>query len=82
MAGGKRKTASSKQKSGEKSSDPPGKTFKSIKKEIRKQCRTTLCNFYWVSYKYFKKLVTSTKFKCDVIMDLKIEKYKIVFCVQ
>ena len=46
MAGGKRKTASSKQKSGEKSSEPPGKPLKLIKKEIRKQCRTTLCNFY------------------------------------
>ena len=46
MAGGKRKTASSKQKSGEESSEPPGKPLKLIKKEIRKQCRTTLCNFY------------------------------------
>ena len=61
MAGGKRKTASSKQKSGEKSSEPPGKPLKLIKKEIRKQCRTTLCNFYWVSYKYFKKISNFNK---------------------
>ena len=46
MAGGKRKTASTNPKSGKKSKDPPGKTFKSTKKEIRKQCGTTLYNFY------------------------------------
>ena len=49
MASGKRKTASSKQKSGEKSSEPPGKPLKLIKKEIRKQCRTTLCNFEFLT---------------------------------
>ena len=62
-----------------KSKDPPGKTFKSTKKEIMKQCGTTLYNFYSVSYKYFEKLVTSTKFKCDVILDLKMQKKKKYF---
>ena len=34
MAGGKRKTALSKQKSGEKSSDPPGKHLNQLKKKL------------------------------------------------
>ena len=53
MAGGKKRTGSTKPKSGEKPIDPEGNTFNWIKKGIMEKCRTNLCNFYLLSYKFF-----------------------------